>query len=69
MDFKITGINKPNKVKGGEFFRELLHIKTLTIFDLKNMLTEINSLYGFNNRLDTVEKRISDLKDNMQTEA
>lgn len=40
----------------------------MTIFDLKNMLMKINAIYGFN-RLDTVEKRISDLKDNTQTES
>lgn len=60
----------PNELKHGEVFRELESIKNhVTVLGLRNILAEINSICGFNHRLDTVEKRINDLGDNMHPEA
>ena len=70
MDFKITMVNMPNELKNGDFFRELESIrKHVTVLGLRNTSAEINSVYGFNHRLDTVEKRINDLGDNIHTDA
>lgn len=41
MDFNITMINMPNKIKNGELFKELESIKKhMTVLELKNTLAE-----------------------------
>lgn len=41
MDFNITMINMPNKIKNGELLKELESIKKhMTVLELKNTLAE-----------------------------